>query len=101
MTGTLTHRGNSHEAYYSGHPRAFTFDDAWTGEVAAQPGSTPTLESSNVQPAAFAGIKTSDIAQPEPPFQFRPVHDTCAGVFGGVDREHILAADVRRIVLCV
>jgi TonB family protein len=26
----------------------------------AQPGSTPTLESSNVQPAAFAGIKTSD-----------------------------------------
>ena len=26
----------------------------------AQPGSTPTLESSNVQPAAFAGLKTSD-----------------------------------------
>jgi len=26
----------------------------------AQPGSTPTLESSNVQPAAFAGIKTAD-----------------------------------------
>ena len=26
----------------------------------AQPGSTPTLESSNVQPAAFAGIKSAD-----------------------------------------
>ncbi len=26
----------------------------------AQPGSTPTLESSNVQPAALAGIKTAD-----------------------------------------
>jgi len=31
----------------------------------AQPGSTPTLESSNVQPAAFAGLKTSDhVASP-------------------------------------
>ncbi len=28
----------------------------------AQPGSTPTLESSNTQPAAFAGIKSSDSA---------------------------------------
>ena len=31
----------------------------------AQPGSTPTLESSNVQPSAFAGLKTSDhVASP-------------------------------------
>ncbi len=38
----------------------------------AQPGSTPTLESSNVQPAAFAGIKLQTITQSQPSFVFRP-----------------------------
>ena len=56
----------------------------------AQPGSTPTLESSNVQPAAFAGIKLPTIAQSQPSFVFRPAsrHRCCLHTVE-VDREHI------------
>ena len=57
----------------------------------AQPGSTPTLESSNVQPAAFAGIKTSDHSAA--PTAVRVSSGITAPVLVysvDVDREHIL-----------
>jgi TonB family protein len=57
----------------------------------AQPGSTPTLESSNVQPAAFAGIKTSDHSAI--PTVVRVSSGITAPVLVhtvDVDREHVL-----------
>jgi TonB family protein len=57
----------------------------------AQPGSTPTLESSNVQPAAFAGIKTSDHSAA--PTVVRVSSGITAPVLVysvDVDREHIV-----------
>ena len=60
----------------------------------AQPGSTPTLESSNVQPAAFAGIKSADHSAT--PTVVRVSSGVTAPVLVHsvtVDREHILAGD--------
>ena len=66
----------------------------------AQPGSTPTLESSNVQPAAFAGIKTSDHSAV--PTTVRISSGITAPVLvysADVDREHILLnASADRVV---
>jgi len=59
----------------------------------AQPGSTPTLESSNVQPAAFAGIKSADHSAT--PTVVRVSSGVKAPVLVHsveVDRGHILAA---------
>jgi TonB family protein len=58
----------------------------------AQPGSTPTLESSNVQPAAFAGIKSADHSAT--PTVVRVSSGVTAPVLVhtvNIDREHILA----------
>ena len=60
----------------------------------AQPGSTPTLESSNVQPAAFAGIKSADHSAT--PTVVRVSSGVKAPVLVHsveVDRGHILADD--------
>jgi len=60
----------------------------------AQPGSTPTLESSNVQPAAFAGIKSADHSAT--PTVVRVSSGVTAPVLVHsvtVDRGHILGAD--------
>ena len=60
----------------------------------AQPGSTPTLESSNVQPAAFAGIKSADHSAT--PTVVRVSSGVKAPVLVHsvtVDRGHILGAD--------
>jgi TonB family protein len=57
----------------------------------AQPGSTPTLESSNVQPAALAGIKSAD--HTATPTVVRVSSGITAPVLVhtvDVDREHIL-----------
>jgi TonB family protein len=66
----------------------------------AQPGSTPTLESSNVQPAAFAGLKTSDHVSS--PTVVRVSSGITAPVLVysvDVDREHIvLTGNSDRIV---
>ena len=56
----------------------------------AQPGSTPTLESSNTQPAAFAGVKTDNAAAPT---AIRVTTGVTAPVLVysvDVDRSHIL-----------
>ncbi|HSY35251.1 MAG TPA: TonB family protein [Acidobacteriaceae bacterium] len=61
----------------------------------AQPGSTPTLESSNVQPAALAGIKSADHSAS--PTAVRVSSGVTAPVLVhsvDVDREHILGTDV-------
>ena len=61
----------------------------------AQPGSTPTLESSNVQPAAFAGVRSAD--HNASPTVVRVSSGVTAPVLlhtVDVDREHILAADI-------
>ena len=60
----------------------------------AQPGSTPTLESSNVQPAAFAGIKSADHSAT--PTVVRVSSGVTAPVLVHsvtVDRNHILGGD--------
>jgi TonB family protein len=58
----------------------------------AQPGSTPTLESSNVQPAAFAGIKTSDhVASPTVVRVSSGITAPVLVYSVDVDREHIVA----------
>jgi TonB family protein len=60
----------------------------------AQPGSTPTLESSNVRPAALAGIKSADHSAS--PTAVRISSGVTAPVLVhtvDVDREHILGAD--------
>jgi TonB family protein len=69
----------------------------------AQPGSTPTLESSNVQPAAFAGIKSADHSAT--PTVVRVSTGVTSPVLVhsvDVDREHILgnSASEDRVV-CV
>jgi TonB family protein len=59
----------------------------------AQPGSTPTLESSNVQPAALAGIKSADHSAS--PTAVRVSSGVTAPVLVhtvDVDREHILGS---------
>jgi TonB family protein len=59
----------------------------------AQPGSTPTLESSNIQPAALAGIKSPEHAAA--PTALRVSTGVTAPVLlrtAVVDRDHILAA---------
>ena len=61
----------------------------------AQPGSTPTLESSNVRPAAFAGIKSADHSAT--PTAVRVSTGVTAPVLVhqvDVDHDHILGADV-------
>ena len=61
----------------------------------AQPGSTPTLESSNVQPAAFAGIKSADHSAS--PTVVRVSTGVTAPVLVhtvNIDREHIMAGTV-------
>ena len=61
----------------------------------AQPGSTPTLESSNVQPTAFAGIKTADHSASPTVVRVSSGVTTPVLVHSvDVDREHILAADI-------
>jgi TonB family protein len=60
----------------------------------AQPGSTPTLESSNVQPAAFAGVKSADHSAT--PTVVRVSSGVTAPVLVHsvtIDREHILGGD--------
>jgi len=57
----------------------------------AQPGSTPTLESSNVQPAAFAGVRSAD--HNASPTVVRVSSGVTAPVLlhtVDVDRDHIL-----------
>jgi TonB family protein len=57
----------------------------------AQPGSTPTLESSNVQPAAFAGLKTSDhVASPTVVRVSSGITAPVLVYSVDVDREHIV-----------
>ena len=57
----------------------------------AQPGSTPTLESSNVQPAAFAGLKTSDhVATPTVVRVSSGITAPVLVYSVDVDREHIV-----------
>ena len=61
----------------------------------AQPGSTPILESSNVQPAAFAGIKSADHSAS--PTVVRVSSGVTAPVLVHsvkIDREHIMAGTV-------
>ena len=61
----------------------------------AQPGSTPTLESSNMQPAAFAGIKSADHSAS--PTVVRVSTGVTAPVLVhtvNIDREHIMAGAV-------
>ncbi len=61
----------------------------------AQPGSTPTFESSNVQPAAFAGIKSADHSAT--PTVVRVSTGVTAPVLVhtvDVNREHILGNQV-------
>ena len=61
----------------------------------AQPGSTPTLESSNVQPAALAGIKSADHSATPTVVRVSSGVTTPVLVHSvDVDREHILAADI-------
>ena len=61
----------------------------------AQPGSTPTLESSNVQPAAFAGIKSADHSATPTVVRVSSGVTTPVLVHSvDVNREHILAADI-------
>ncbi len=57
----------------------------------AQPGSTPTLESSNVQPAAFAGIKADHNSIPTAVRVSTGVKAPVLLHTVDVDREHILA----------
>ena len=60
----------------------------------AQPGSTPTLESSNVQPAALAGIKSADhSASPTVVRVSSGVTKPVLVHTVDVDRDHILGAD--------
>lgn len=67
----------------------------------AQPGSTPTLESSNVQPAAFAGVKTSDHSAAPTAIRISSGITAPVLVYSvDVDREHILlnSAEEDRVV---
>ena len=58
----------------------------------AQPGSTPTLESSNVQPAALAGIKTSENGAAPTAVRISSGITAPVLVYSvDVDREHILS----------